>query len=47
LVDHVRRLALAYLTGPMLPLFGELVMIRNRAYDLLERTQRLSQRHDL
>lgn len=47
LADHARRLARAYLTGPMLPLFGELVMIRNRAYELLERTERLSQRHDL
>lgn len=47
LVDHARRLARAYLTGPILPLFGELVMIRNRAYELLERTERLSQRRDL
>lgn len=47
LADHVHRLARAYLTGPMLPLFGELVLIRNRAYQLLERTQRLSQRSDL
>ncbi len=47
LADHAGRLARAYLTGPMLPLFGELVMIRNRAYELLERTERLSQRHDL
>ncbi|MGQ0779208.1 MAG: hypothetical protein ACT4NY_33135 [Pseudonocardiales bacterium] len=47
LADHARRLARAYLTGPMLPLFGELVMIRNRAYELLERTERLSQRRDL
>ncbi len=47
LADHARRLARAYLTGPMLPLFGELVMIRNRAYELLERTKRLSQRRDL
>jgi hypothetical protein len=47
LSDHVRRLAVAYLTGPMMPLFGELVLIRNRAYELLERTERLSQRADL
>ncbi|MGH3940388.1 MAG: hypothetical protein ACRDTG_17485 [Pseudonocardiaceae bacterium] len=47
LAEHVGRLARAYLTGPMLPLFGDLVMIRNRAYELLERTERLSQRHDL
>lgn len=45
--DHVRRLARVYLTGPMMPLFGELVLIRNRAYELLERTQRLPQRADL
>jgi transcriptional regulator with XRE-family HTH domain len=45
--DHVRRLARAYLTGPMMPLFGELALIRNRAYELLERTQRLPQRADL
>lgn len=45
--DHVARLARSYLTGPMLPLFGELVAIRNRAYELLELTQRLSQRSDL
>jgi len=31
----------------MLPVFGELVAVRNRTYDLLERTQRLEQRHDL
>lgn len=47
LADHASRLARAYLTGPMLSLFGELVVIRNRAYELLERTERLSQRHDL
>jgi len=47
LADHVRRLAVAYLTGPMMPLFGELVLIRNRAYELLERTERLPQRADL
>ncbi len=45
--DHVTRLARAYLTGPMLPLFGELVTVRNRVYDLLEVTQRLAQRRDL
>jgi helix-turn-helix protein len=45
--DHVTRLAQAYLTGPMLPLFGELVAVRNRVYDLLEVTQRLAQRRDL
>ena len=45
--DHVARLARGYLTGPMLPLFGELVAVRNRAYELLEFTQRLSQRSDL
>jgi hypothetical protein len=45
--DHVARLARGYLTGPMLPLFGELVAVRNRAYELLECTQRLSQRSDL
>ena len=47
LADHASRLARAYLTGPMLPLFGELVMIRNRGYELLERTEWLFQRHDL
>ena len=47
LTEHARRLARAYLTGPMRPLFGELALIRNRVYDLLERTERLSQRHDL
>lgn len=45
--DHVTRFARSYLTGPMLPLFGELVAVRNRAYELLEVTQRLSQRRDL
>lgn len=45
--DHVARLAHTYLSGPMLPLFGELVVVRNRAYELLEVTQRLSQRRDL
>lgn len=45
--DHVARLARGYLTGPMLPLFGELVTVRQRAYELLECTQRLSQRSDL
>ncbi|MGH3825306.1 MAG: hypothetical protein ACRDRA_21075 [Pseudonocardiaceae bacterium] len=45
--DHVARLARGYLTGPMIPLFGELVAARNRAYELLERTQRLSQRREL
>jgi hypothetical protein len=45
--DHVTRLAQAYLTGPMLPLFGELVAVRNRVYDLLEVTQRLAQRRGL
>jgi hypothetical protein len=45
--DHVAQLARRYLTGPMLPLFGELVTVRNRAYELLELTQRLSQRRDL
>jgi len=45
--DHVVRLARAYLTGPMMPVFSELVAVRNRTYDLLERTQRLEQRHDL
>lgn len=38
--DHVTRLARSYLTGPMLPLFGELVAVRNRAYELLEVTTR-------
>jgi hypothetical protein len=47
LAEHVRRLARGYLAGPMRPLFGELALIRNRAYELLERTERLSQRHDL
>ncbi|MGH3806698.1 MAG: hypothetical protein ACRDRU_08695 [Pseudonocardiaceae bacterium] len=47
LADHAGRLARAYLTGPMLPLFGELTLIRDRAYQLLDRTERLSQRHDL
>lgn len=45
--DHVSRLARGYLTGPMISLFGELVAARNRAYELLERTQRLSHRRDL
>jgi hypothetical protein len=31
----------------MLPLFGELVAVRNRVYDLLEVTQRLAQRRGL
>jgi tetratricopeptide (TPR) repeat protein len=45
--EHVVRLSVAYLSGPMLPMWVELRAVRTRTFELLDRTQRLGQRHDL
>jgi hypothetical protein len=45
--EQVVRLSVGYLSGPMLPMFVELQAVRTRTFELLDRTQRLGQRHDL
>jgi tetratricopeptide (TPR) repeat protein len=45
--EHVVRLSVGYLSGPMLPMWVELRAVRTRTFELLDRTQRLGQRHDL
>jgi tetratricopeptide (TPR) repeat protein len=45
--EQVVRLSVGYLSGPMLPMWVELQAVRTRTFELLDRTQRLGQRHDL
>ncbi|GAA4199909.1 XRE family transcriptional regulator [Microbispora amethystogenes] len=45
--DDTLRLARAYVYEPLLPLFGELTRVRNRAYRLLDRTRNPRQQQDL
>lgn len=47
LSEDIARLARAYLHTPPLPLFGELVRIRDNAYWLLDQTRNLTQQRDL
>jgi hypothetical protein len=45
--DHVVELSIGYLSGPMMPMWLELRALRGRTFELLDRTERLQQRHDL
>ncbi|HVB42942.1 MAG TPA: hypothetical protein VNF47_09590 [Streptosporangiaceae bacterium] len=45
--EDILRIARAYVHAPPLPLLGELVRVRNRAYWLLDRTRNPAQQRDL
>jgi hypothetical protein len=45
--EDILRIARAYVHAPPLPLFGELIRVRNRVYWLLDRTRNPAQQRDL